>query len=960
MNRIPFFLFFLFLMLFNAGESYAQFYSSGSDPAGLKWMEIKTKRYNIIYPLEVDSLARRYAFLLEKTADAVNRPLRAKPRRLPVVLHPYNVLSNGLVTWAPRRMELITNPPSTGSYSQNWEKQLVLHESRHVAQMTMFEQGIFKPAMWLLGEQAPGLGAGLYINKWALEGDAVASETELSFSGRGRDPGHLIYFKAAFLEGDFRNRQRWAFGSYRQYTPDDYSLGYLLHSTIRFRTGNYHFMGDLTRTLVKNWINPSGSSVSFRKSSGMNLDRNIRETTKLMTSYWRREDSLRAPFTQLESVTYRTSDYVTYKSVIPVSSDSVYAVKSDLNEARCLVRIDESGRDVTLTFVGNMGSEPVYSRGKIYWNELIPSLRWEHESFSDIIEFDLATGSTKRLTRHQNYSNPAFTPDGDTLFVVEYHRAGGSSLVLMERANLMKKVSYPAPDKGQIRESISVGGKIYSTVITEKGMGIYRLDPIAAEWEKVVQEQHQNIERLSVMGNAMIFSSDLEGTNDIYHFVPESGQLRRLTTSKLSAVSPYYCDREKSLFFSDYTKSGYQLVKVKADELDWKLADFSRPHKYVFADNLSLQAGFNIDTVKVEGLYKFESKPYNKGRHLFRFHSWTPMYINIDNLRNITYDNFYDAVSLGATLYSQNSLGTATTMLGYSYHNKFHAGHLKFTYRGLFPVFEFKIDVNDRDKQRIFLVSGDLFNPQMVTDTVTGSPFVSASMLAYVPMNLSSGGWSRGLIPRLSWRYSNDAFFSFREGRYQDYQHITLGVQYFQVQRMTKRNIFPKWGYGANIQYNMMPFAGENFGSTLYANGYGYMPGLLKNHGIKVSAAFQKQFYDGKRYLMRNIAPSPRGYSQHFSITYASVFTDYAFPVYLGDLTLSRYLYLKRAQIIPFFDWAYSQGMNDFRHMYSYGSDFLIDFNIFNISLPLTAGVRYIRTGENRDAFQLVFQTPLL
>lgn len=177
---------------------------------------------------------------------------------------------------------------------------------------------------------------------------------------------------------------------------------------------------------------------------------------------------------------------------------------------------------------------------------------------------------------------------------------------------------------------------------------------------------------------------------------------------------------------------------------------------------------------------------------------------------------------------------------------------------------------------------------------------------------------------------------------------------------MTKRNIFPKWGYGANIQYNMMPFAGENFGSTLYANGYGYMPGLLKNHGIKVSAAFQKQFYNGKRYLMRNIAPSPRGYNQHFSITYASVFTDYAFPIYLGDLTLSRLLYLKRAQIIPFFDWAYSHGMNDFRHMYSGGADFLVDFNIFNISLPLTAGIRYIRTGESRNIFQLIFQTPLL
>ncbi|NTV19444.1 MAG: hypothetical protein HGA83_08450, partial [Bacteroidales bacterium] len=71
-------------------------------------------------------------------------------------------------------------------------------------------------------------------------------------------------------------------------------------------------------------------------------------------------------------------------------------------------------------------------------------------------------------------------------------------------------------------------------------------------------------------------------------------------------------------------------------------------------------------------------------------------------------------------------------------------------------------------------------------------------------------------------------------------------------------------------------------------------------------------------------------------------------------------LYLKRVQIIPFFDWAYSHGMDRNRHMISGGSDILVDFNIFNISLPLTAGVRYIRTGENKNFFQFLFQTPLL
>jgi hypothetical protein len=41
-------------------------------------------------------------------------------------------------------------------------------------------------------------------------------------------------------------------------------------------------------------------------------------------------------------------------------------------------------------------------------------------------------------------------------------------------------------------------------------------------------------------------------------------------------------------------------------------------------------------------------------------------------------------------------------------------------------------------------------------------------------------------------------------------------------------------------------------------------------------------------------------------------------------------------------------------------ADVLIDFNIFNIPLPLTAGVRFIRTGESRNIFQFLFTTPLL
>ena len=960
MNRKLTILVSFLLILLSVNTSFAQYYSSGSDPARAEWRYIKTEWYDIIYPREVDSLARRYALILESSRDAVNLPLRAKPRRIPVVLHPYSVMSNGLVSWAPKRAEFITRPPSIGGYSQNWEKQLVIHESRHIAQMTKFERGVFKPLSWLIGEQAQGIGAGIFINKWALEGDAVVSETELSFSGRGRDPLHLVYYKAAFLEGDYRNYPQWAFGSYKKYTPDEYSLGYLMNSSIRFRTSKYDFMGELTESLVNNFYNPRNASISYRKATGEKIVGNLEETTRLMVRHWRTEDSLRAPFTGLKEITGKKGEYISYRSAIILSRDTIFAVKSDLNETNRLVIISSSGEEETISFLGILSSELSYCNGKIYWTEQIPALRWEQESFSDLIEYDVKKGKIRRLTNGLSVFNPVVSASGQTIIAAEYPVTGSSNLVLIdiENGNIIKR--FRAPHNGQIKESVPIGQVIYSTVITENGLGIFKIEPDKGVWEREVDEQHQNITRLSRFKESLLFESDMEGVNELFEYDPQIKILRRLTNSPLAAISPFYFATEDALYYSNFSKTGFGLVSVPADSLEWKFAYFSKPHRYSLADEISNQANFNIDTISFAGVDKFASRPYQKGDHLFRIHSWMPVYFNIDNLKNVSYDNFYELVSPGATVYSQNSLGTATSMLGYSYHNGFHTGHAKFTYSGLYPVFEIEADYNDRFRQKIRLISEDPFHPIMVADTIVGSPVFNASVLVYLPFNLNRGGWVRGIIPRLAWRYSTDSYYSLEKRKYLDYQHYVLGIQYYQMLRMTKRNIFPKWGYGVNVQYNSMPFSGENFGSTFYANIYSYVPGLLKNQGLKISAAFQRQIYNGKKYLMKNIAPSPRGYDTHFSITYASVFTDYAIPVNLGNATLSWLLYLKRVQIIPFFDWAYSHGMDRNRHMISGGSDILVDFNIFNISLPLTAGVRYIRTGENRNIFQFLFQTPLL
>ena len=63
----------ILLVLLSSAASYAQFYTTGDDPASVKWYRTDTETYRIIYPEGLDSLARVYAVTLEKYKAAAGR-----------------------------------------------------------------------------------------------------------------------------------------------------------------------------------------------------------------------------------------------------------------------------------------------------------------------------------------------------------------------------------------------------------------------------------------------------------------------------------------------------------------------------------------------------------------------------------------------------------------------------------------------------------------------------------------------------------------------------------------------------------------------------------------------------------------------------------------------------------------------------------------------------------------------
>lgn len=92
---------------------------------------------------------------------------------------------------------------------------------------------------YLFGQQAPLLATGL-LPFWFIEGDAVMAETQMSSFGRGLQPSFTMHYRAL---GDeilrSRNPDKWFCGSYKDYVPSHYELGFQLVSYADRRYDEY-------------------------------------------------------------------------------------------------------------------------------------------------------------------------------------------------------------------------------------------------------------------------------------------------------------------------------------------------------------------------------------------------------------------------------------------------------------------------------------------------------------------------------------------------------------------------------------------------------------------------------------------------------------------------------------------------------------------------------------------------
>ena len=962
------------LLLLAALPAHGQYVLSGSDPASLHWSRISSEHFDIIFPSAIDSLAREYLYLFEKTRPADLAGLHIETPRMPIVLHPYNMNSNGMVAWAPRRVELYTTPPGEALYALNWEMQLAIHEGRHIGQMTHYTKGFFRFLNILAGEQGSALGVGLNPTRVLLEGDAVVNETDFTASGRGRDPDFIKYYRATTLAGDFRSYSHWRYGSYRKYSPGKYPLGYVTISTMRDLSGNFNATGDILDNQVKNWWRLFNKSRrSYRYATGYSGGEIWQEALRRNTELWMREYEERAPYTPATPLLAKREKVYTEISNPVQLEDGVYATMTGMQFERRLVRIDSLGRrHYRHPLAQNTSTLVPDSDHSLIFSEVVPDPRWEHRSWSVIRRYDTDRNAFETLTWRSRFLNPAPSAGRDSILAAEYRVEGGSNVVILDReGGLIDRI--PAPKGGQVTYVAQLGDALYASIISDEGAGIWRYD---RQWSKVVAPQSRMIRDLRAAGDSLLyFVSDLDGLYNLYALSPQADSLWRLGSVPVSAAHPSI-DDEGNLLYGDYDNMGYQPMSIALSETPRTAASFDHPYLDAVAERNSAHARAMVPSLTAEAdsllrshIDSLESSRYSKVFHGFHIHSWAPFYASVDKLMNDLsafdtkyFSNWYEFLAPGATIVSQNHLGTLVSTFGYSYHDKHHAGHAYLRYTGLYPILSVSVDFNDRNSNRIITTYKSSGAAIRQLDTLD-RPALRVNAEMSLPLNLSRGGWTTWLIPQVNYTMTNDRYFLHQAGNEfgtgGNFTQTLIGTIRLdsRLTRATAR-LTPRLGYGFQLsgQTRLGPELLRN--TVTAASAWVYLPGFFKEDGFKLSYARQYQSHGSLFYSSSyNLVHRPNGYANDIFMDFHRGLLEYALPVYAGDIDAGFFFYLKRLIFIPFVDVAYDKlhpqmeqntitGFGP-KFFCSYGTKALVNTRIFRIGSDLQLGVLYARTYDS-------------
>ena len=915
-----------------------QFYEYGQDAGSLRWNQFTTSHYRFIYPRGIDSVAMDVAVQFEYFYPHQAGVLDHRHDEIPVIIHNEASFSNGVFVWAPRRIEIFTNPDPNG-YPQDWLTELALHEGRHAFQVSKLNQGLTRGLSWLAGEQAVGAVTG-FLPLWYLEGDAVDAETRFSRTGRGRMPSFKMPVKALLLEKEERySYTKTTLGSYRDFIPNHYQVGYLM---VRYgrRTFGDRFWVDLENYAARRPYLVSPTYFSMRSYGIRSKEDYYHRTMDFFEDHWSRQAEKRqiTPNTTWNDPPGR--HYTSYRFPHWLDDTTLVALKTGMDQVPEFITLDSAGREHRLFVPGYLNSGSFsYRNDLLVWDEWVPDLRWSNRNYSELRYMDLSTGEKGRLGKRTRYYSPAVSFDGRKIAATEQQTDHTFYLVVLDReGNLLERI--PSPGNRFIQHPAWMPGDtaLLAVVNDRNGKALFRVHPGTKQWEEIYRAGFKEIAQPVVHGEDVFFRGTFSGMDNIYAFSLSERELYRVTSAEFGAFQPAVEPGGGRLAFSDYHAGGYRVVTAPVVHADWErvkaIPDPEEQVDYASTPEEERIIEGALDAEPVDA----EPKPYRKPLNLFNLHSWLPLYFDY---RNPGYALSAEEIPVrpGVTLLSQNLLSTAVALVGYEYRDRNHYVHSGITLKGKYPVVDLTLRYGGRPT---------VYKADPADQVVTGSDNLQFSSQVYVPLRLNTGKFITLVQPVVRWNYNRGYIYEPSGDRYRRGNHFfsyeLYGTSYL---RKGMRDILPRWGVSGSFYLRHAPLDDFTFGSVAAATLTGYLPGFFRHHTWKVQVSAQDQ--EPGAYMYSNAIAPARGLEDLRMLDMQKLSLDYTMPVGYPDWNLYGVVYLKRIRANLWAD--FMRGLDvlvtepepdlvdrDYRTL---GADLVTDLHLFRIQFPFSLGVRF-------------------
>lgn len=681
---------------------FAQLYSTQYRVPDQQWTQITSEHFRIIFPERYRNEAILSLSILEAEYSDIQDLVGGNLRHFPFILNPENDRSNGFVSPLNFRSEVEIAPirgKALNPKSGNWLESVMPHELVHALHFSGNPPaltrilGLFSPDMRRSVHSAAPLGT--------LEGIAVHHESHgtLSQSGRGNYPYFYNQFNTLLN------------------TPDEWSMGQLVHVTDYTPPFNRHYIGGYEFT---NWLQTTygddatkraikfhykypflGYGTALRHSTGkwpgelhkdFTEDVNQRESQRLSlisdnTDAYQREIPFKGKCRRLSRPIWLSESQLIFYARTCNRPAGFYLYDTETNESNLL-------KEVII-------SEDVYyslspDKSMLYYSRYHRDSKYDNLFRGDIYELEIQSGQTRRLSNKQRLFSPESSANNLLALKTQSYRQTLVSVDLLDatidedfdqlpESTIIQIASNPLrPDQTAFIGKVKGVQAIWFYDLSESQSLLSGSPDIVFENGSVFDLQWSND------GTRLLFISDHTGTMNAFEYHTDENKIYQLTDSSHNIYEASYSPDDSKISF--IRQSGYEQLVFTMPISD-AIHGLIEPATWTFNDGVRSQ--LNRPLMNREDLSfsdEWIEQEYRTGLGWLKPRLWLPTYETQSG-----FDKF------GVTLESVDQMNSQSYSLSLDHYLDRLWFDLTYSHKTFYPGFE--VDLFSRPSITNFRIS---------------------------------------------------------------------------------------------------------------------------------------------------------------------------------------------------------------------------------------------------------------